>query len=243
MMDALGHVGFYIKDAKDRIVTVNTHNCEISSFPSELDVIGKRSSDIWPTSVANACLSRDAKVRKTGKPLVCGANILPPAPTTFYIYPLRNASNRIIGTMCFFITTQQITDNLSSRKKLEPALKRISNLSLPPPSLHELAKATNLSPSHFRRIFAEHFGESPSRYAIRLRLNKARIIMEESSKPLAQVAIENGFYDQSHFIKAFRTHYKMTPSAYRLKHRSQNPRSDTAIAPSSGIRKHLSSGQ
>ena len=42
LMDFLPNVGFYIKDANDRIVTLNQRNCEISALKDEFDAIDER---------------------------------------------------------------------------------------------------------------------------------------------------------------------------------------------------------
>ena len=87
-------------------------------------------------------------------------------------------------------------------------------------SLAELAKLTGLSVTHFRRLFCETFKETPAKYALRLRLNRAREALETTEDTIASIAIDAGFYDQSHFVKAFRAIYKITPTAYRTRHAS-----------------------
>ncbi len=75
-----------------------------------------------------------------------------------------------------------------------------------------------LSISHFRRLFRATFRETPAKYALRLRLNRARKALESSRDTVASIAFDTGFYDQSHLIKAFRAVYKMTPEKYRQRH-------------------------
>ena len=87
-----------------------------------------------------------------------------------------------------------------------------------PISLSKLAKACKLSISHFRRLFRATFRETPAKYALRLRLNRARKALESSRDTVASIAFDTGFYDQSHLIKAFRAVYKMTPEKYRQRH-------------------------
>lgn len=224
MMDLLDNVGFYIKDNKDRIVTVNPHNCAISSFPDELTVIGKRSSDLFATPIAAACFARDKQVRKKRKPTTCNVNILPPMPTIFSTFPLFDNRGRVIGTMCAFVSSPCVQQTLNARDRLSPALDRMADTSAAVPTLKELAKITKLSVSHFRKTFFDFFGESPIRYALRLRINKSRISLETTDEKITGIAYTYGFYDQSHFIKTFKSFYKVTPAAYRAQHRTrQNP--------------------
>ena len=73
-------------------------------------------------------------------------------------------------------------------------------------------------PIAFRRLFSETFKESPAKFALRLRLNHARGLLETTDLTIATIALETGFYDQSHFVKAFRNIYRISPTAYRRRH-------------------------
>ena len=81
--------------------------------------------------------------------------------------------------------------------------------------------------THFRRLFVNTFKETPAKYALRLRLNLARDLLETTEFTVAAIALESGFYDQSHLVKSFRTIYKMTPADYRKRHCSMGKRKRT----------------
>ena len=222
LMDALPNVGFYVKDADDRIVTLNARNCEISALKDEFDAIGRRSSDLFPDAISRECLARDALVRKTGKAVVGGVNYVPvdrsQRPTIYSVFPLHDAKGKIIGTMCGFYETSSTDMSHLARMQLKPALDWLVTHDGETVSLKELATLTKLSVTHFRRLFTSTFNESPAKYALRLRLNRARLALETTDDTIAAIAATAGFYDQSHFIKAFRNIYKLTPTAYRHRH-------------------------
>ena len=222
MMDALPNVGFYIKDINDRIVTLNVRNCEISALKDEFDAIGKKSSDLFPETISHECLARDALVRKTRKAVVGGINFdtvdRSPTPTIYSVFPLYDSKGALIGTMCGFYYTDKSGSSHIARVKLQPALEWMANHTEENTSLMKLAQLTNLSTTHFRRLFVETFKESPSKYALRLRLNRARDMLESSDATIASIALDAGFYDQSHFVKAFRRIYKVNPTEYRRRH-------------------------
>jgi AraC-like DNA-binding protein len=46
-----------------------------------------------------------------------------------------------------------------------------------------------------------------------LRLDAAARVLSGTGKPLAEVAADAGFYDQSHFTRAFKARFGMTPAA------------------------------
>ena len=222
MMDALPNVGFYIKDINDRIVTLNARNCEVSALKDEFDAIGKKSSDLFPEAISKECLARDALVRKSGKAVVGGINYATvdrsPRPTIYSVFPLHDAKGKLIGTMCGFYYTDKADSSHIARTKLQQALDWMIEHNGEPTSLAHLAKLTNLSVTHFRRLFCETFKETPAKYALRLRLNRAREVLETTDATIAKIALDAGFYDQSHFVKAFRRVYKISPTEYRNRH-------------------------
>lgn len=52
-------------------------------------------------------------------------------------------------------------------------------------------------------------------YQVQLRLNKALELLR-SGKPVNEVALETGFFDQSHFTRAFKKKFGTTPGQYEL---------------------------
>ena len=88
------------------------------------------------------------------------------------------------------------------------------------PSLAAIARAGGIHPANLVRGFRSHLRCSPGEYMRRLRIEHARAALESSSRPIAEIALEAGFYDQSHFTAAFRRHFGVTPSAYRIQTRA-----------------------
>lgn len=87
-------------------------------------------------------------------------------------------------------------------------------------SLDEVAQRCGLSTAHFCRAFAKSFGLPPHRWILSQRLEKARALLTEPSRSLADIAYECGFCDQSHLSHAFSRRFGMTPGAWR---RDQQP--------------------
>ncbi len=81
-------------------------------------------------------------------------------------------------------------------------------------SLEDLASCAGVSPYHFARAFKRSVGESPHRYVLRQRIDKAKNALR-AGEPLAQVALACGFGGQSRFSQRFRQTTGVTPSQYR----------------------------
>ncbi len=82
-------------------------------------------------------------------------------------------------------------------------------------SLESLAETAGLSRFHFARAFRESTGESPHAYLTRLRLERARELLHQSSRSIAVIAAEAGFSSQAHLSSVFRKHFRETPGAFR----------------------------
>jgi len=81
--------------------------------------------------------------------------------------------------------------------------------------LATLAAETGYSRAHFRRTFRAATGQTPHRYLLDLRLEKARELLAGRPMPLIDIAAECGFSSHAHLTAAFRSRFGVPPSAYR----------------------------
>jgi AraC family transcriptional regulator len=82
-------------------------------------------------------------------------------------------------------------------------------------SLTVLAGVACLSPYHFSRSFKQVAGVGPQRYVIRRRVERAKYLLRQTHQPLALIAQEVGFNDQSHLTAMFRGELGVTPGRFR----------------------------
>ncbi|WP_175685535.1 GlxA family transcriptional regulator [Burkholderia anthina] len=78
-----------------------------------------------------------------------------------------------------------------------------------------LAEAVHLSPRQFSRVFTLETGQSPAKAIERLRLEAARLMIEQSRHPLDVIAKETGFRDRRHLRDAFMRRFGVPPQAIR----------------------------
>ncbi|MGE8551606.1 MAG: AraC family transcriptional regulator [Acinetobacter calcoaceticus] len=82
-------------------------------------------------------------------------------------------------------------------------------------SLEELAQQVGLSRYAIIRLFKANVGLTPHAFQINLKINQARAQLKQGI-PLAELAVNLGFSDQSHFHKAFKAHTGITPRQFQL---------------------------
>ena len=82
-------------------------------------------------------------------------------------------------------------------------------------TLGTLAAESGYSRAHFLRMFRATTGQTPHRYLLELRLNKAHDMVADGSVPLSDVADACGFSSQAHLSTAFRAKFGLAPGRYR----------------------------
>jgi transcriptional regulator GlxA family with amidase domain len=86
-----------------------------------------------------------------------------------------------------------------------------------------LAASVNLSPSRLRHLFKDETGLTPAQYLKRLRLERARELLEGSFLRLKEVMPQVGINDESHFVRDFKQAHGLPPRRYR-QHSRKSPR-------------------
>lgn len=100
-------------------------------------------------------------------------------------------------------------------KAFTQVLDRIGDEHQQPLSLEQLASTYGHNELRFLRDFTQAIGLTPHAYLVQTRLQAARHLIEQTTKDLADIALEAGFAHQSHMGSAFRQHLGMTPGQYR----------------------------
>ena len=110
----------------------------------------------------------------------------------------------------------------SALLELEPKSDRIQsaltyakrNLTAPL-NVEQLAEAAHLSPRQFSRAFHAETGQSPAKAVERLRVETARLMMDQGRHPIDVVARQTGFGDRDRMRRAFLRHVGQPPQSIR----------------------------
>jgi transcriptional regulator GlxA family with amidase domain len=111
---------------------------------------------------------------------------------------------------------------------LEPKTDRIqsalahakSNLHTPL-TVRQLADAAHLSPRQFTRAFRAETGQSPAKAVENLRVEAARLMMEQSRHPIDVIARQTGFADRDRMRRAFLRAFGQPPQVIRRNARAE----------------------
>ncbi len=75
----------------------------------------------------------------------------------------------------------------------------------------DLAKDLKMTSLSFREKFKEVYNTTPKKWQTMKRLEKAKVLLENSQKNVSEVCIECGFDNLSWFIQVFKKQYDLTP--------------------------------
>jgi AraC family transcriptional regulator len=88
-------------------------------------------------------------------------------------------------------------------------------------SLEEVARQCNMSVSQFGRTFKKTTGLPPHRWLVHRRLERAKDLLLRSTLPLAEIALDCGFSEQSHFTRTFTRLVGTSPGEWRRQRRAR----------------------
>ena len=86
-------------------------------------------------------------------------------------------------------------------------------------SMAELANHVYLSPGYFARAFRETIGDSPMTYLLKVRVENACVLLEQSDVKISTICKWVGFSSPLRFNSAFKKFKNLTPMDYRRSYR------------------------
>ncbi len=90
-----------------------------------------------------------------------------------------------------------------------------------PLTVRQLAEAAHLSPRQFSRAFRAETGQSPAKALENLRIEAARLMMDQSRHPINVIARQTGFADRDRMRRAFLRAFGQPPQVIRRNTRAE----------------------
>jgi len=83
-------------------------------------------------------------------------------------------------------------------------------------TVEELAFLCNMSLSSFKRRFARIYGNSPNKWLLEKRMEKAAQLLRQKNRKASEIYYELGYENLSSFIQSFKQVHGITPKQYQL---------------------------
>lgn len=132
-----------------------------------------------------------------------------------YLESLSNALGvHLLRNYCVFKPTFRQYESGLASYKLHQIIDYIQANLNEKLSLKIMAQQVDMSKYYFAAQFKQAMGVSPYQYVIEQRIVKAKQLLQQKQRSLAQIALDCGFASQSHFNKVFRQYVGTTPKHY-----------------------------
>ncbi len=91
-------------------------------------------------------------------------------------------------------------------------IKIVPNLNF---TVSECAEFCNMSRAHFTRVFRKTVGTTPIQFILKIRIDRAKELLDFTDKSIADIAESSGFQDQNYFARIFKKTTGVSPTQYR----------------------------
>lgn len=183
--------------------------------------IAKESAGLWAISAGLSYnITDDYKLLETGMVLYDALY-----SWATHLYKEKHLQNSPFENMLHEVYHQILKEKKANNKKTPiwvKDLKAIIQDQIDTQFTFDLKKISNdldLNPSYLSREFSKYFEDlNFGDYIRKLRIEKAIVLIQNSTYTLTEIAYMTGFSDQSHFTRIFKLHTGKNPSSYRKKH-------------------------
>lgn len=220
MFDLIPNVVFFVKNSAGCYVSVNQTLVERSGRKSKAELIGCSPSEILGNHLGKGYEEQDQKVLQSGQQLVDELEL--------HVYqnrevgwcltakrPLLGKNNEVVGLVGVSrdLKLPDVTSDDFDRISdvVEFAQERIAN----PPSLAELADIAGMSVYQLDRRMKKLYDLPTGQWLLKIRIDQASRLLLNSDLPIADIAMDCGYGDQSAFTRQFRRTTGQTPSTFR----------------------------
>lgn len=220
LFDCLLDTVFFIKNAKGQYEVVNDTLVKRCGYRTKSELIGKTPSETQGKSLGSGYEKQDQTILATGQPILnqLELHIYPNRSIGWCVtnkYALRDENGNLAGVAGVSQDLRTPDKNHKDYAQLRSVIDYTElNLHLPP-DINSLTVIAQLSPYQLDRRIRHVFGLSTGQWVLKQRLDLARKQLLTTDIPIAEIALNAGYKDQSAFSRQFYRATGFSPSAFR----------------------------
>ena len=220
LFDSLTDLVFFIKNRRGEYVVVNQALVDRCGRREKSELICRRADELFPAALGGGYRAQDESVFRNG------AAILNQLEVHFHAaggrgwcltnkLPLRDRAGTVIGLVGISKDLPAADHRSRDYTRIARVVRHIQTNYSVPLRVNQLAALAGLSSYQFEERIRSIFQLTAGQFIRNLRLENAMRLLRASAAPIAQVALECGYSDQSAFTRQFRQTTGMPPSTYR----------------------------
>ena len=220
LFDCLADVAFFVKNQRCEYVIVNRTLVERCDCRAKSELLGRRADELFPKPLGESYLAQDESVLRSGTP------ILNQLELHFYAsggrgwcltnkLPLRDRQRRVIGLVGVSKDLQAGSERGEDYSAVARAVQHIQKNFGETLRVKDLAAQAGLSAYQFEQRIRKLFQLTAGQLIQKTRMEAAVQRLRETNDPIATIALDCGYSDQSAFTRQFRQTIGLSPSDYR----------------------------
>lgn len=178
-------------------------------------VVEESGSDPSKLQVKNRFQARDAQIEHIGWALKAEMESGYPSGRLYMESLATGLAARIVRNHSSLARTSPSTKTAMVGRKFKAVLAYIEDHLERDLALDEIAAIAGVSASHFKVLFRKSLGMPPHQYVIRRRVERAAVQLREGKLTIGEIALANGFCNQSHLAMHVRRVLGVSPQGVR----------------------------
>ncbi|MDB6078519.1 MAG: AraC family transcriptional regulator [Akkermansiaceae bacterium] len=215
----LPDVVFCLKDSERRYRAANQAFAERIGLKDPRKLIGRLAEDFFTPALADAYREQDLEVLGGGE-ITDELELVSNRDGTVGWYlatkvPLQDSRGGVIGLASVSRDLRAPREGDAELAGIAKVAEHIRDHLDSPLKGMELAAIARLTPTQLDRRMKKVFYLSTAQFVRKARIEHAATLLATSSRPIAEVALECGYGDQTALTRQFRATVGMPPAAYR----------------------------
>ncbi len=229
LFDRVPDVVFFIKDLEGRYVVVNRTLMARCGLESKSELLGHTTEELFPAPLGRRYLNQDLTVCRTGNAIVARLELhLYPSRTEGWCLtdksPVFGSQGEVIGLVGISRDLRVPSLDEKGLREVAAAVAYLEKNFDHALRVEELAAEAGLSLYQLNRRIRGVYGITPSQLIAKTRLDNASRLLRQSDRPIGEIAVACGFFDQSAFSRLFKSVVGLTPTQYRARYSGKSAR-------------------
>ncbi len=227
LFDQLSDIVFFIKNARCEYAVVNHTLVERCGLQDKSQIVGRTASQVFRPPLGESYEMQDRRVLKSARPLLMQLelHVYPGRDVGWCLtskLPLLRPDGQAAGLVGVSQDLRVPDSNSDDYRQLAVVVDYAKANIAVPPSVPELAELAGMSRYQLDRRMVQVFGLTTGQWLVKLRIDFAERLLSETDAPIATIAVDAGYADQSAFTRQFRQATGLSPRKYRQARRSSS---------------------
>ncbi|KAA5541962.1 AraC family transcriptional regulator [Roseiconus nitratireducens] len=227
LFDHLSDIVFFIKGTRGEYLVVNQTLVLRCNVASKQELLGRTATEVLRPPLGEGFAEQDRQVLRTGQALVSQLelHVYPTRDVGWCLttkLPLRRKDGSIAGLVGVSQDLRLPDSGGDEYEHIADVVAYADRNLAEAPSVERLAEVAGMSRYQLDRRMRRIFGLTTGQWLLQRRIDRAQRALRQTDSPIASIAMDVGYGDQSAFTRQFRRTTGMSPRDYRLAGRSED---------------------